>query len=683
MKKMNNKGFAITTVLYSLLIMAMLILFLLIGNLSFARRTTSNFVNTIKSELNDFSVQELNQNITAPVLPSNMIPVTYDGSNWVKTDANNTDNEWYNYDEQKWANAITLNHNSVLDLSGNGNNGTINDSAYSSGSATINGLDGQSVDCGLADYDFGDSATYLIRAKFSEFNSDGNSEFFGNWQAGGGGIAYNPTSKQLYASFYIEDQEGYVIIRAQISDETYLTSQYNTFALTYDGSILSLYFNGSLIVSTNTSGNIGISSAPIAVGGNPDTSGNISLEANLSVSDVLIYDRALTASEISDYSEDIDNITNTDELLAWYIFDDDIPDGTVLSMDDIETMWVWIPRYSYTIASVDGSTYYGKQGEFLTSLPTVSLPGEVDIKFISTNIKEKGTAKYKIGEVIDGWYTPDAFTFDGEELSGIWVGKFETSSSDQEATNGGGDTTDLDPLIKPNVTSWRSITISTAHSVALKMNDTNNRYGFSSSVDTHVIKMSEWGVVAYLSQSKYGKLGNTNFTDANKEIYQNRSEERITGCSAGEFTDGEITYGCQYTYDIDINGTGASTTGNIYGIYDMAGGSWEYVMVNYNDTLGSSGFSSMPNSKYYDKYTTDDANTACNGSACLSHALSETAGWYSDYQNMISSTYSWLVRGGDYAASGQYAGIFAFRRATANGGTSASHSFRLVATISG
>lgn len=53
--KLNNKGFAISTVLYSLLIMATLILFLLLGNLSFERRTTSDLVNNIKSELNTFA----------------------------------------------------------------------------------------------------------------------------------------------------------------------------------------------------------------------------------------------------------------------------------------------------------------------------------------------------------------------------------------------------------------------------------------------------------------------------------------------------------------------------------------------------------------------------------------------------------------------------------------------------
>ena len=53
--KLNNKGFAISTVLYSLLIMATLILFSLLGNLSFERRTTNDLVDNIKSELNTFA----------------------------------------------------------------------------------------------------------------------------------------------------------------------------------------------------------------------------------------------------------------------------------------------------------------------------------------------------------------------------------------------------------------------------------------------------------------------------------------------------------------------------------------------------------------------------------------------------------------------------------------------------
>ncbi len=55
--------------------------------------------------------------------------------------------------------------------------------------------------------------------------------------------------------------------------------------------------------------------------------------------------------------------------------------GTVISMEDINTMWVWIPRYSYTIKSENGVNYYGKASTENKN-PTKALPGEIDIKFI-------------------------------------------------------------------------------------------------------------------------------------------------------------------------------------------------------------------------------------------------------------------------------------------------------------
>ena len=353
--------------------------------------------------------------------------------------------------------------------------------------------------------------------------------------------------------------------------------------------------------------------------------------------------------------------------------------GTVISMDNIETMWVWIPRYSYTIGSEDGTNYYGKQGTFLSTTPTQALPGEIDIKFVSTSTKDRGTAKYVVSSGIqsNSWYTPDAFTFGDEELSGIWVGKFETSSSNPSTTDGGGNTTELDPMIKPNVTSWRSINVSNAFNVSLKMNDEGNRYGFTSNVDTHMIKNSEWAVVSYLSQSRYGKLGNVNFIGENKEVYQNKSNQFITGCSYGSPSNGNTDYGCQYQYNVDINGTGASSTGNIYGIYDISGGAWEYVMGNYNDLVGNSGFSEMPPIEYYDKYTTDNINTSCNGSECLSHGLRETAGWYNDYQNMIREESPWLFRSGGFNNPTQ-AGVFYFSYTGIAGEANNYRSFRLV-----
>jgi len=269
-------------------------------------------------------------------------------------------------------------------------------------------------------------------------------------------------------------------------------------------------------------------------------------------------------------------------------------EGTEVSMNDIETMWVWIPRYSYTIGSEDGENYYGKQGEYLSSTPTKALPGEIDVKFISRGTKDRGTAQYQVSKGVSGWRTPDAFTFGDQELSGIWVGKFETSSSNPAASYGGGNTTDLDPMIKPNVTSWRTIQVANIGEVGKKLSAADNRYGFDNTIDSHAMKNDEWGAVTYLSQSRYGKLGNGEFSGANKEIYQNKSDQYITGCSYGAPSNENKDYGCKYSYNIAGSGTGASTTGTIYGVYDMSGGSWEYVMGNY--ALGGIKYSGKNNS---------------------------------------------------------------------------------------
>ena len=43
-----------------------------------------------------------------PVLADGMIPITYKGTNWVKADKNGAYNEWYDYGNQKWANAVMV-----------------------------------------------------------------------------------------------------------------------------------------------------------------------------------------------------------------------------------------------------------------------------------------------------------------------------------------------------------------------------------------------------------------------------------------------------------------------------------------------------------------------------------------------------------------------------------------------
>ena len=349
--------------------------------------------------------------------------------------------------------------------------------------------------------------------------------------------------------------------------------------------------------------------------------------------------------------------------------------GTEIPMEDINTMWVWIPRYEYMYTNL-GTQYAGG---------TQDLPGEIKVNFLSgTSTTPSDSANYKVHP---------AFTFGEEELSGIWFGKFETSilescTADTGDVNMECDLTTFTPQIKPNVTSWRGARVSTFFQAIRAMQTTNyDVYGFSNtSGDVHMSKNSEWGAVAYLSQSKYGKYGNLNYAGANKEVYQNKSSEYITGMSNG--TPGTDIVNPQVTYDTPNTGYGASTTGTIYGIYDMSGGSWEVIMgvladengkprsgwnttynSGFNGALGSGIYNLgvvFPESKYYDLYTTEDITTACNGGVCYGHSLSETAKWYQDYQTFISNLYPWILRGGgwDYVSD---VGVFSFGR-TAGGG---------------
>ena len=275
--------------------------------------------------------------------------------------------------------------------------------------------------------------------------------------------------------------------------------------------------------------------------------------------------------------------------------------------------------------------------------------------------------------IVKNYYiTHPVFTFGNTEVNGIWVGKFETGG------------TATAPLIKPNISSLRSQTVSAEFTTAQRFG--TSTYGMTSNVDAHMMKNSEWGAVAYLSHSRYG---------ANREIYINNSSGYYTGRSGGNVggstaintvytsqtsTSQYNTYGF-YTWDgylleyntntksstHDISKV-SSTTGNITGVYDMSGGAWEYVMGYYSpagSTWGATsssnyaGFSSQPNSKYYDDYTATNSLTACNGGICYGHGLSEVSDWYDDRAAFVLASNPWFVRGGGYIGDSSE-GTFSF-----------------------
>ena len=287
--------------------------------------------------------------------------------------------------------------------------------------------------------------------------------------------------------------------------------------------------------------------------------------------------------------------------------------GTVIPMDVITTMWVWIPRFN----AVTPSNYNGG---------TVALPNAIDVTFV----KENETAI-------------DAFTFGDKELSGFWYGKFETSTTDGKL---GCTTTTCSNanniLIKPNLVSVTVNNVSSYFYAGRSMEQPNNSFGFvSSEVDTHMSKNNEWGAVAYLTQSIYGRCADST-TCIDIGINNNSSYKTGYGAPAGSSS--SATNGAYNT----TLGKAASTTNNIYGIYDMSGGRGEYVMGVYNNSKSASGFNDLPDKKYYNNYTTTEYQ---------GHALYATKGWYYDGNDVLDTSKSWYVRGGEYNSK-LSAGVF-------------------------
>jgi len=290
-------------------------------------------------------------------------------------------------------------------------------------------------------------------------------------------------------------------------------------------------------------------------------------------------------------------------------------------------MFVYVPRYEYKIEGQYGTHTDGTAG-------TQEQPGEIKVNFLSKNTTVAS----------EGYILHPAFTFGTTELDGLWVGKFETTGD--AAT----------PTILPSITSLRNQNVNTQFIITQKFNE----YVTNSRIDFHISKNSEWGSVAYLSQSKYGKYGNSNYTGINKQVMINNCSSYITGVGADSQNASASLDTCTTNTYETAKGQAASTTGNITGVYDMSGGAYDRVMGVYNETVGNSEINfTLLDIKYYDNYVTTDMTTACNSGVCYGHALSETTGWYGDLVSFGNSSNSWFKRGGNYNITAG-AGVFYF-----------------------
>ena len=383
-------------------------------------------------------------------------------------------------------------------------------------------------------------------------------------------------------------------------------------------------------------------------------------------------------------------VTVTDEegnpVDEWYNYDEKkwANAVTVDADDNITGYYVWIPRYAYSVNSgYHTSTVGVKKILFLNGTSNK----DKEDNFHSTMYE---SVEY-IGDRQLQYLVHPAFSFGGN-ITGFWMAKFEASKSSSDTVR-----------ILPNVTAWKSVSIGTAFDKAIAMKGNEEEYGLpaGSRANPHLVKNIEWGAMAYLTASKYGK--------ESEEVWINNYSKTVTGMgsnvSASATGNSKLT--AVVDYKTKVNGKiQQSTTGNIYGIYDTSGGLWEYV-AGYINTRDQYNNAIDPNTeavitknglnlfnseyKYKDLYKRsagNDGNENYNlASAKKGDGVWETSStwystnsfsWFGDYSYMPNTYYPFFARGGNYTY-GTKAGIFSFM-CTA-GGANAMSGFRV--TIAG
>ena len=429
--------------------------------------------------------------------------------------------------------------------------------------------------------------------------------------------------------------------------------------------------------------------------------------------------------------------------------------------------WVWIPRFAYKVDKANkkidvkflvGTTdqYYDDNGQLQTAKRATSATEAVDT---TTNyyVHPAFTDESKINYANGGW---------DKELTGIWVAKFEAGfasgnnnapvkassvnysqttawvpaieagtqqDSTQSARNwldgiyGETKTSIKYPTFQPKTYAMNYNNVNDAYNISKVLTENGNIYGLNSnSTDSHLIKNSEWGAVAYLAQSQYGNKGtepyinNITLNNSTKSVYA------VTGVTTGTInasaktttianingTTGNAANGEIYTWD-QIEGQKASSTLNMYGVYDMSGGTWERTagyIANRNSNLKGYGASfthdgdtlKTTSTKYATVYphdstkdnpelglswTEENINNAGKANYpqnkyIFGDAIRETStsgtgtsSWNGDYSCFPGLGSPFVLRSGSYW-NGANAGPFCFYRT--NGNSYYSHSFRPV-----
>lgn len=379
-------------------------------------------------------------------------------------------------------------------------------------------------------------------------------------------------------------------------------------------------------------------------------------------------------------------------------------DNEEIPENNIESYFVWVPKYSYQLW--DLGKYENLTNSNESKIHTISIkfgledtadakPGECTTPMNET--RTQGLSEESGNCEVGDYMTHPAFI--SMNTNGLWVGKFESgykgANTPEEAEINESHPEKLQ--IKPNEYSWRNMQLVYAY-------DTS--YNYKRELDSHMMKNTEWGAIAYLQHSIYG---------SGKNVRNNNNSAFITGyASTTEPTLGDnpesieenryefIEKGADGEYTLNfLNSSSkiASTTGNFTGIYDMSGGAWEYTMgYSKSSALDESNilsiypdfYTNVDWEKYYDSY--NSVNRTDNYARILGDATGELgpfqeitdpdnvvrnrSSWYKDYGVFVYEPFPWFVRGG-FWRDGTGAGIFSFS-GHGTGDMNIGHSFRVV-----
>ena len=532
-----------------------------------------------------------------PSLEDNMLPVYYDEYNkvWKKADESNLDAsyKWYDYDDKMWANSIVLKDGEkvIHDISSKNNNIKNISNINVTDKNLI--LENNKLDINLSNY-INKNISIVERLalndlKHNDIDIISNDGFNLRYNTKNNNFIIDINGFNITSNKYIIEENKFYIITLTMSDKD-----------------INLYINGSSVLNysmaINTNYNI------LTIGG----------IGNVLVSDLYVYNDILTSKEVNNNYRD-NLILITDNLVSGYnnfypmttdTYYKSSPLGTTIKDSDINEFYVWIPRFKYRLWNVTGEPNISSYDAYTKG---------IDISFEKN--KESGGSIYCKDNICysdeertisltqndnDKYYTPSSFT-NNEELLGFWVGKYEVSNGckDNCLTNSS------DLTILPNQESWRNNNLSNYYE-AIK--GKGNSY--------HIIKNSEWGTISYLSHSKYGICSNMKCT----EITSNN-----TYISGKEGKD--------------------STTGNIYGVFDMAGSASEFVMANY--TSNNSLALNNSNFKYNVTIPSTDYDLYSGTNFILGDATKEilltqssTGSWDNNYSIFIDKVNNWFIRGG-------------------------------------